>query len=519
MTDVSNASKAGAPPRLLSNSQVLAFIAAQWMRRPWQFAATVALVMAGVGADLFFPAAAEHLTKAVAGDPAHDLGAVWNAWGLFVAVYVAALAFRNSSFFFIIPFAARNMEDLVNDAFKRVQSFSADWHADTFAGATVRKVTRAMWAYDQVSDVVILMLGPSLLVLLGLSTMMVLRWPLVGLFSYGAVALYIGVSLLLAKTWLRPANLKSNALDSELGAAVADAISSNPTVKSFGAEDREEARFARTVAAWRRATITSWSRGTQTWVLQNLVLVLLQGGLTGVLVFYWSVGKASAGDITFAITAFLLMSGYLRNFGETVRQFQRGMDDAEAAAAYMRTPPQVPDRPDARAFRPGAGEIVFDHVGFGYRRQSEAIYDDFNLTIRPGERVALVGPTGSGKSTFVKLIQRLYDIQDGRILIDGQDIALVSQESLRRAIAVVPQDPALFHRSIGENIGYARPRGDARRDHRRGAAGPRPRLHRSTARRLRHPGGRARGQALRRRTPARGHRPRLPGRRPDPGAR
>ncbi len=126
-------------------------------------------------------------------------------------------------------------------------------------------------------------------------------------------------------------------------------------MKSFGAEDREEARFARTVAAWRRATITSWSRGTQTWVLQNLVLVLLQGGLTGVLVLYWSQGKASAGDITFAITAFLLMSGYLRNFGETVRQFQRGMDDAEAAAAYMRTPPQVPDRPDAPRLPAGVG--------------------------------------------------------------------------------------------------------------------------------------------------------------------
>jgi len=102
MTDVSNALKAGAPPGVLSNSQVLAFIAAQWMRRPWMFAATVVLVMVGLGADLFFPAA-EHLTKAVAGDPAHDLGAVWNAWGLFVAVYVAPLAFRDLSFFFMIP--------------------------------------------------------------------------------------------------------------------------------------------------------------------------------------------------------------------------------------------------------------------------------------------------------------------------------------------------------------------------------------------------------------------------------
>jgi len=106
--------------------------------------------------------------------------------------------------------------------------------------------------------------------------------------------------------------------------------------------------------------------------------------------------------------------------------------------------------------------VAFDHVTFGYGDGNEPLYRDFSLVIAPGERVALVGPTGAGKSTFVKLIQRLYDLQGGRILVDGQDVAKVSQATLRRAIAVVPQDPALFHRTIAENIGYARP--DATRE-------------------------------------------------------
>jgi ATP-binding cassette subfamily B protein len=101
--------------------------------------------------------------------------------------------------------------------------------------------------------------------------------------------------------------------------------------------------------------------------------------------------------------------------------------------------------------------VAFDRVTFAYKGQPEPTYRDFSLSISPGERVALVGPTGAGKSTFVKLIQRLYDLQAGRILIDGQDVAGVTQVSLRRAIAVVPQDPALFHRTIGENIAYGRP--------------------------------------------------------------
>ena len=135
---------------------------------------------------------------------------------------------------------------------------------------------------------------------------------------------------------------------------------------------------------------------------------------------------------------------------------QRGMDDTEDVARYATTPPQIIDAPGAPAFRADLGEIVFDRVVFRYKSSSTPLYDNFTLRIAPGERVALVGPTGAGKSTFVKLIQRLYDLQGGRILIDGQDIAKVSQGSLRRAIAVVPQDPALFHRTLSENIAYAR---------------------------------------------------------------
>jgi ATP-binding cassette subfamily B protein len=267
----------------------------------------------------------------------------------------------------------------------------------------------------------------------------------------------MALSLALAKFWIRPANLKAAAMDSEIGAYLADAITSNATVKTFGAERREAARFAGTAKAWREAAVRSWNRAVLTGGMLNALLVLLQAGLTGLLVLLWSRHQAQAGDVAFAITAFLLMSGYLRNFGENVRNLQKGLDDTEAVAGYMRTAPQVADRPGADAFRRGKGEIVFDRVTFQYKGQDEALYDRFTLAIPAGERVALVGPTGSGKSTFVKLIQRLYDLQAGRILIDGVDIAGVAQASLRRSVAVVPQDPALFHRTIAENIAYSRP--------------------------------------------------------------
>ena len=176
----------------------------------------------------------------------------------------------------------------------------------------------------------------------------------------------------------------------------------------------------------------------------------------------WSRGQATPGDVAFVITAFMLMTGYLRNIGDNIRMTQKGLDDAEDVARYATMAPQVIDAPDARPFRADLGEIVFDRVVFRYKSAERPLYDHFTLRIAPGERVALVGPTGAGKSTFVKLIQRLYDVDSGQILVDGQDIARVSQESLRRAIAVVPQDPALFHRTLSENIAYARP--DATQD-------------------------------------------------------
>ncbi|WP_158915718.1 ABC transporter ATP-binding protein [Caulobacter sp. S45] len=446
--------------RALSNWQVMRFIAARWVQRPQRFFAMIGFMLAGTLCDLSIPWAAGGLIEAVS-RPAQVTTQAWRAWAMLSLLYLGFYALRTVGFRLMNTFAARNMEELTNAAFAKVQSFSSDWYADTFAGATVRRVSRAMQGYDAASDAIFLMLGPSLIVLFGLAVSMSLRWPLAGLFCGAVVVLFMSYNLVVAARFIRPVNLKSNALDTQIGASLADAIGGNAVVKSFGAEDRETARFARVTAAWRSATIRTWNTFAWAGVGQNALLMLLQAGLTGMLVWAWAHGRATPGDVGFAITSFMLMSGYMRNFSETARQLQRGLDDVLDVAAYMKTEPEVADAPDAPAFHPPAdgprGGIVFDRVSFRYRGAPTPLYDRFSLQIAPGERVALVGPTGAGKSTFVKLIQRLYDLEGGRILIDGTDIAGVTQSSLRQAIALVPQDPALFHRSLAENIAYGQP--------------------------------------------------------------
>ncbi len=441
--------------RMLSNGQVLAFILGYWRRRPALISGTVLFTLAAIGVELLVPRAAQALVDAAIAGPSHPANA-WRAWGFFVAVSLVLAALRNFSGRFWNPLAASTMKEMTDEGFRRVQAFSADWHGDTFAGATVRRLSRAMWGYDTVADAIVMWIGPALLVLVGLSVQMMLRWPLVGGFSLAMVAVYIASNIALSNLYVRKAQLHSVAMDSRIGGALADSISSNPTVKSFGAETREEARIAVVTAEWRRAVVSTWNRYLDVWLVQNLMLTALQAGLTGLMILRWTRGEGAAGDVAFVITSFLVMSGYLRNIGDNIRMAQRGLADIEDVARFSRTDPQVADQAGAPAFAPRRGEIVFEDVTFRYKSAGAAIYDRFSLRIVPRERLALVGPTGSGKSTFVKLIQRLYDLQGGRILIDGQDIAQVAQGSLRRSIAVVPQDPALFHRTIAENIAYGK---------------------------------------------------------------
>jgi len=458
MTDFNDDLEEGRRERILSNLEVLAFVARQWTRRPRLFAGLFTFTLLATLADVFVPVAAGLLIDAISGEDADRHGSAhWMALTIFIGLAVLVNAFRQIAVRCEVPFSSANMADMTTEAFAKVQRFSADWHANTFAGSIVRRITRGMWAYDTITATLWLGLIPSVSVMIGLGLYMLFTWFWVGVYALTVTGLFMAASVLLANFYIRPQNLISNAVDSELGGAVADAISGVATVKSFGAEAREDEHFHTLAWRWRKETKKTWLRFVNTWLVQIVAILALQAGLAGLLVNLWTQGEASTGDVVFGITAFLMMAGYMRRFGEEVQNVQRGLDEIQDIAAYEKMRAQIADGVDATIFLPGKGEIVFDDVRFTYAGQAQPLYESFSLTIPAGEKVALVGPTGSGKSTFVKLVQRLYDIDAGAIHIDGQDVRSVSQTSLRSAIALVPQDPALFHRTIRENIAYARP--------------------------------------------------------------
>jgi len=437
--------------------RALVFGLRQWRRHPRDVALTVLCIFAATLAEVAAPVFAGRLVDALA-DGSADAAVA--ALATIVALGGASVLLRDRGARAIIRLTSRIMQSVTDETFWRVQRFSTDWHANSFAGATVRSITRGVWALDLFNDVVLVGIFPVFVVLAGVSGLLAWRWGIVGAAVAVSVVAYLAISTAMLFWYVAPRLRRTNAMDSRLGGSLADSISCNAVVKSFGAEQREDAVISRLTRIWRFRLRHGWDRDMDTYTTQTMFMTLVQGGVLGLVLWMWSLGRATPGDFAYVLATYALIHGYLREIGYHMRNLQRALSDMEGLVSFSAQPLGIADRPDARPISVSRGRIAFDRVTFRYQGQDSPIYRDFSLAIEPGERIGLVGYSGSGKSTFVKLVQRLYDLDGGRILIDSQDIATATQESLRRQIALVPQEPILFHRTIAENIGYGRPEAD-----------------------------------------------------------
>ena len=440
---------------------VLAFLWRRWRCHPALLAALIGGLVVATVADVLVPVFAGQLVDAIArsGETGREeaLEAALVALGLLALMGLLVLAGRMTGILAIIELTLKVMSRTGSDAFERVQRFSSDWHANSFAGSTVRRISRGMWAIDLVGDTIFIALLPSAMVLLGATLLLGWRWPQMGLLVAAGGILYVVLTMLLSLRWVAPAARLSNSWDTKLGGAMADAIGANAVVKAFGAETREDARLAALIDKWRRRTRRTWLRSSGSEALQIVTLLALRIGIVAVALWLWWRDEASAGDLATVLTMFFMVQGYLRDVGYHISNLQRGVNEMEELVAMHDTPLGVEDLADARPLSVERGEIVFEHVDFRYGGHPTPLYRDLNLRIAPGESLGLVGPSGSGKTTLVKLIQRLHDVTGGRVLIDGQDVRHATQASLRAQIAIVQQEPVLFHRSLAENIAYAKP--------------------------------------------------------------
>lgn len=451
--------------RNVTYGDIARFAMHYWKRRPGLGFGAVGLLMTATIIDAFVPVYSGKVIDALTGHlPGEEeaLKAALRYLAVFVGIGLAFNLLRWASLTLWARFAVANLKEIVTETMAKVQRFSADWHANAFAGATVRKITRGMWSFDMFEDTWFMGLMPSLLIMVSMTVMLLVQLPLVGVFVAVMIVIYCAVSIWLTVFVQAPLWQAAAKADTEVGATLADTVTAISTVKAFGSERREDERFGKVTECWYGRTRKAWLVSEIGNFIRGTLRMVMMGGMVGITTLMWRAGQATPGDITLALTSFFIVGGYLRDIGMHIVHLQKAVSDMEDAVAFWMREDDIRDAPDAKALvigqnGQGPGEIVFDNVRFAYDPAQPPIYEDLSLQIAPGEKVALVGHSGSGKTTLVKLVQRLYDVQGGEVRIDGQNVAHVTQESLRSEVALVPQEPVLFHRSLAENIAYGKP--------------------------------------------------------------
>lgn len=354
----------------------------------------------------------------------------------------------------VMAIETRVMADLSNEAFSHLIRHSHDFFISNFVGTLTRRVGRYARAYEQVFDSIFRSFLPAFLFAVGVIAVLWLRSPWIGIallaWSVIAVSLQYWLANIIQKYRVRRA-----AEDSKMTGALSDAIGNHASVTLFAGEAIEERTFAERVEAWRAALWKSWNIDDWVWAAQGLFAIIAEVGLLVAGIYAWQNGYITVGDFVLIQVYVIGLIDRLWGIGHTMRRLYEAFADASEMIDIYKTPHGIEDAPHAAALAVSGGAVSFDAVSFWFESE-RPVLSDFKLDIKAGERVALVGPSGAGKSTITKLLLRLYDPTAGAVHIDGQDIRAVTQTSLREAIAFVPQEPALFHRTLKDNIRYGK---------------------------------------------------------------
>ena len=346
------------------------------------------------------------------------------------------------------------MADLSETSFAYLMRHSYRFFSDTFTGTLVRRVSKFARSFEGVADQLEFNLWPLGLTVVGVIAVTTWRSPLLGGILTIWSVLFAVIAYVLTE-WRQPYRLAAAELDSEATGALADAVTNATTAKLFSGLPYETERYHGVIHRWQQATELSWRYGEAANATLGILMMAVEFVLLFAAVRLWQRGLFTLGDFALVQAYAFRFTDKLWNLGPTMRHLYTNLADAAEMVEIFNTPHEIKDSYGAKNLIVTEGCIEFQHVDFGFH-QTRRVLDKFTMTIQPGERVALVGSSGAGKSTITNLLFRFYDVDGGRILIDGQNIAEVTQDSLREAIALVPQEPILFHRTLMENIRYGR---------------------------------------------------------------
>jgi ATP-binding cassette subfamily B protein len=333
---------------------------------------------------------------------------------------------------------------------------SLRYHLERNTGAISRDMERGAQSISSILNYLVFNIVPTIAEFLLVALILFSQYD--SLFAgiiFLSVVIYIGFTLMVTE-WRMHFRHEMNALDSTANGRAMDSLMNYETVKYFNNDEHEIGRYRETMQSWEEAAVKSQNTMSMLNFGQAAIIAI---GVTGIMILAARGvvdGELTLGDLVLINTMMLQLFLPLNFLGIIYRSLKYALADMDMVIKLLERPVEILDRIDARPLEINRASVEFRNVGFGYN-PDRRILEDVSFRLGDGEKLAIVGPSGAGKSTIARLLFRFYDVSQGKILISGQDIAGVTQQSLREAIGIVPQDTVLFNDTIRYNIQYARP--------------------------------------------------------------
>ncbi|MEK7124681.1 MAG: ABC transporter ATP-binding protein [Patescibacteria group bacterium] len=368
--------------------------------------------------------------------------------GLFWLFYRLATIFN----FNYQPNAIANLKQ---NSYNYLMEHSHSFFSNNFTGSLVQRVNRSARSFEHLSDRVIWEVLPLLVKIVSIFTIVYLFNSWIALIILCWAFIFICFNAVFSR-WKVKYDIKVAEIDSKTTGYLADTIANQNTIQLFTGFQKESKGYKDATENQAKATSFSWGLDAIVEAVQGFLGFAFEFILFFYAIKYWEQGLITVGIFVLLQAYFIDLIHQLWGFTRIVRDMYHGYADAKEMVEIMLLPHEIKDSPMAKDLKVKKGEIEFRDLTFSFH-ETRKVLDKINLIVKPGEKIALVGPSGAGKTTFVRLLLRLYIPTAGKILIDGQDIAHITQESLRQNISMVPQDTILFHRTLAENIAYGKP--------------------------------------------------------------
>lgn len=348
------------------------------------------------------------------------------------------------------------MSQILNDCFKSLHKHSYKFFTNNFSGSLVKKISRMSRAFEGLADNFFFEFLPTFLYAVIAVAVLFYLNVILGTILLIWVIVFILLNYYLSIYKLEKYDLKRVDADTKVTGALADTITNNMNIKLFSSRKYEGLQFEKVTEYWFNKTKKSWFFSSHIEFMQAILMIALNFIIIYFAINLWLDGLLSVGDFALIQMYLIDLFSQLWSFGRVIRMTYDELADADEMMEILNTPIEIKDLKSSKPIDVRHGKIEFKKVNFSYEGKYGVI-KNLSLKINPSEKIALIGHSGCGKSTIMNLLLRLFDINNGKILIDGQDISKVTQDSLREQITLVPQNPILFHRSLIENIRYGRP--------------------------------------------------------------